>query len=118
MVRCSRGSMVVACNYTVTGLALCERGDCAKLPLMMTRRRLVFGGAAGLAAAVLGVPACATAKGDDTFEVTHTDAEWRKLLTPAQYAVLRKEATEPPGTSELLHEKRHGDFACAGCDLE
>jgi len=86
---------------------------------MMTRRRLVFGGAAGLAAAVFGVPACATAaKSDETFEVTHTDAEWRKLLTPAQYAVLRKEATEPPGSSELLHEKRHGTFGCAGCALD
>ena len=86
---------------------------------MMTRRRLVFGGAAGLAAAVFGVPACATAaKSDETFEVTHTDAEWRKLLTPAQYGVLRKEATEPPGTSGLLHEKRRGSFACAGCDLD
>ena len=86
---------------------------------MITRRRLVLGGAAGLAAAAFGVPACATAAGGgDTFEVTHTDAEWRKLLTPAQYAVLRKEATEPAGSSELLHEKRHGDFACAGCELE
>ena len=52
------------------------------------------------------------------FEVTHTDAEWRKLLTPDQYAVLRQEATERPFTSPLLHEKRRGTFACAGCALD
>jgi peptide-methionine (R)-S-oxide reductase len=49
--------------------------------------------------------------------VTHSDAEWRKLLTPTQYDVLRQAGTEPPFTSPLLHEKRAGVFACAGCDL-
>src|SRR5271154_5774637 len=49
--------------------------------------------------------------------VTHSDAEWRKLLTPDQYAVLRQAGTERPFTSPLLHEKRDGTFACAGCDL-
>ena len=52
------------------------------------------------------------------FEVTRTDAEWRKLLTPEQYDVLRHEGTERPFTSALLHEKRRGTFACAGCGLE
>lgn len=47
-----------------------------------------------------------------------TDAEWRKLLTPEQYAVLRQEDTERPFTSPLNHEKRAGMFACAGCGLE
>jgi peptide-methionine (R)-S-oxide reductase len=51
------------------------------------------------------------------FEVTKTDAEWQKLLTPAQFATLRKEATEAPGTSKLLDEHRKGHFDCAGCDL-
>ena len=49
--------------------------------------------------------------------VTHTDAEWRALLTPEQYAVLRHEATERPFTSPLLHEARAGTFSCAGCAL-
>lgn len=53
----------------------------------------------------------------ETFEVTKTDAEWKALLTPAQYAVLREEDTERAGTSELLNEHREGTFACAGCDL-
>jgi peptide-methionine (R)-S-oxide reductase len=54
---------------------------------------------------------------EEGFEVTKTDAEWRSILTPAQYDVLRQEVTEPPGSSPLLHEHREGIFACAGCEL-
>jgi peptide-methionine (R)-S-oxide reductase len=43
--------------------------------------------------------------------------EWRKRLTPEQYAVLREEATERAGSSPLDREKRKGTFVCAGCDL-
>ena len=53
----------------------------------------------------------------ETFEVTKTEAEWRALLNDAQYAVLRQESTERPGTSPLLEEHRKGVFHCAGCDL-
>lgn len=53
----------------------------------------------------------------EAFEVSKTDAEWRSILTSAQYAVLREEDTERPGTSPLLQEKRDGLFVCAGCDL-
>jgi len=52
------------------------------------------------------------------FEVTHSDEEWRKLLTPDQYAILRQSGTERPYTSALLNEHRRGDFTCAGCDLD
>jgi peptide-methionine (R)-S-oxide reductase len=52
-----------------------------------------------------------------TFEITKTDAEWHAILSDAQYAVLREEDTERPGTSPLLEEKRKGTFHCAGCDL-
>ena len=51
----------------------------------------------------------------ERFPVTKTDEEWRALLTPEQYAVLRQHATERPGTCALLHEKRAGTFKCAGC---
>jgi peptide-methionine (R)-S-oxide reductase len=51
------------------------------------------------------------------FELEHSDAQWRQLLTPEQYAVLRKEGTERAFTSPLNHEKRKGLFACAGCQL-
>ena len=53
----------------------------------------------------------------EAFEVTHSDADWRKLPTPAQYAVLRQSATERAFTSPLLEEHRPGVFACVGCDL-
>ena len=53
----------------------------------------------------------------DAFEITKTDAEWQKILTKAQFATLRQEATESPGTSKLLDEHRKGTFNCAGCDL-
>jgi peptide-methionine (R)-S-oxide reductase len=46
-----------------------------------------------------------------------TDAEWRKRLTPEQFAVLRQEGTEFPGSSALNHEKRKGMFHCVACDL-
>jgi peptide-methionine (R)-S-oxide reductase len=50
-------------------------------------------------------------------KVTHTDAEWQKLLSADAYEVLRHAGTERPFTSPLLDEHRAGDFACAGCDL-
>ena len=53
----------------------------------------------------------------EDFEITKTEAEWRALLAPEQYAVLREENTEPPNSSPLLDELRKGTFACAGCDL-
>ena len=52
-----------------------------------------------------------------TYKVTHTDAEWRQLLTPAQYNILRQAGTEPPFSSPLLNEHRQGIFHCAGCAL-
>ncbi len=52
----------------------------------------------------------------ETYKVTHTDAEWRKILTPEQYDVMRNHGTERPGSCALLHEKRAGTFACVGCD--
>jgi peptide-methionine (R)-S-oxide reductase len=47
------------------------------------------------------------------FPITKSDAEWRRLLTPSQYAVLRKHATERPGSSPLDREHRTGTFVCA-----
>ncbi len=88
---------------------------------MMTKRQLLASGAAFAAiAALAGRFAIGGARGEDSgevFEVTHTEDEWRKLLTPAQFDVLRQEGTEYPGTSPLLNEHRKGTFACAGCDL-
>ena len=51
----------------------------------------------------------------EIFEVVKSDEEWRRLLTPEQYRVLRDHGTERAGTCALLHEKRAGTFTCAGC---
>jgi peptide-methionine (R)-S-oxide reductase len=51
----------------------------------------------------------------DEFPFTLSDAEWRQRLTPEQYQVMRAHGTERPGSCALLHEKRAGVFACAGC---
>lgn len=50
--------------------------------------------------------------------VSHTDAEWKKLLTPIQYDVLRKGGTERAFSGAYWNEHRKGVFFCAGCDLE
>ena len=51
------------------------------------------------------------------FEITKTDDEWRKLLTPEQFQVLRKHGTERAGTSSLDKEYGRGQFVCSGCEL-
>src|ERR671918_2302148 len=49
------------------------------------------------------------------FEVVKSDEEWRRILAPEQYAVLRGHGTERPGSCALLVEHRPGTFSCAGC---
>jgi peptide-methionine (R)-S-oxide reductase len=56
------------------------------------------------------------AEASRTFPLTRTESEWRKRLTPEQYAVMRSHGTERPNSCALLHEKRVGTFDCAGCD--
>jgi peptide-methionine (R)-S-oxide reductase len=51
----------------------------------------------------------------ERFEVEKSEEEWRRVLTPEQYAVLRRHGTEPPGSCALLHEHRAGTFSCAAC---
>ena len=51
----------------------------------------------------------------ERFSVEKSDEEWRKALTPQQYAVLRGHGTEAPGSCALLQEHRAGAFSCAGC---
>ena len=52
---------------------------------------------------------------DPDERIERSPQEWAKLLPPDTYRVLREEATERPGSSELNHEKRRGLFVCAGC---
>jgi peptide-methionine (R)-S-oxide reductase len=68
-----------------------------------------------LAGVVLGAPSAVRAA--VAGHVMHTDAEWRKLLAPQAYGVLRHADTEAPFSSPLDEEKRPGVYDCAGCAL-
>jgi peptide-methionine (R)-S-oxide reductase len=87
-----------------------------------SRRLILQAGGAAAALGALGIYSLGVRRGDaadaETFEVTHTVEEWKKLLTPNQFKVLREAATERPFTSPLNDEHRHGVFSCAGCDLD
>lgn len=50
-------------------------------------------------------------------KIHKSEEEWKKLLTPEQFNVLREEGTERPYSSPLNSEKRKGEYVCAGCDL-
>jgi len=82
-------------------------------------KRTFLGGAAAAICTLIGA-GCARGSGDvpaETFEVMKTEEEWRRILTPAQFEVLREADTERPRSSPLNDEKRRGTYVCAGCDL-
>ena len=54
---------------------------------------------------------------DKIEKIQKSNAEWKKILTPEQYYVLREEGTERPFSSPLNNEKRKGLYVCAGCGL-
>ena len=81
----------------------------------MLRRQVLLAGGTALGAALIGLRPAGAAQ--EVFEVTRSDAEWRAMLTPLQYKVMREEGTERAGTSPLdkLYDK--GTYHCRGCDL-
>jgi peptide-methionine (R)-S-oxide reductase len=85
---------------------------------MISRRYFAGASIVALAATAVGLrdtlAAGDTAK---TFEITRTPEEWRKLLTPAQFHVLREHGTEYAGSSPLDKVYDPGIYHCAGCDL-
>ena len=82
----------------------------------LNRRALL--GAGGLGLVALALPLLAGApSARRRFEVTKSPAEWRRLLGPERYHVLREGGTERAHSSPLDKEKRRGVFVCAGCGL-
>lgn len=84
-------------------------------PSNLDRRSFVGLGAAGLTALSLWNVGGRAAP--MRFSVTHSAADWQRLLGPQRYHVLREAGTEAPFSSPLLKEHRKGMFACAGCNL-
>lgn len=82
---------------------------------MNTRRSFllnsVTAAGAGIGFTVLGGTSASA------YEVTHTDAEWRQILSPEAYQVMRQEGTERSGSSPLTEDTRKGTYYCAGCKL-
>jgi peptide-methionine (R)-S-oxide reductase len=83
-------------------------------------------GCAFLAALALGLGACESrGAGADARKgveqepgkekVVKSDAEWREILTPEEYRVLREKGTERPGTGEYEHTSTPGTYVCKGC---
>ena len=83
----------------------------------MTKRGFVGGAAMALGAFLGGCARGGGKEPSESFEVVRSEEEWRKLLTPAQFAVLRDADTERPRSSPLNGEQRRGTYACAGCAL-
>lgn len=89
---------------------------------MLDRRTFTFAGLslAGALAGATGISAIRTsvkaASEKETFEVTKTEAEWKAILTPEQYQVLRRHGTERAGTSPLDKTYAPGTYHCAGCN--
>jgi peptide-methionine (R)-S-oxide reductase len=85
---------------------------------MIYSRRQFAVAAAGFATTLVALPAISrSGEAKETFEVTKTDAEWLKILTPEQFQVLRKHGTERSGSSPLDKVYASGAYNCAGCDL-
>ncbi len=92
----------------------------SQLKTKTSRREFLKRSSALAGLVTFGLAPAKTATAAETqkaFEITRSIKEWKALLTPNQFAILREEATERKGSSPLLSEKRPGTYHCAGCDL-
>jgi len=83
---------------------------------VMRRRALLVGASALGLTAWLAPKRQMKAAEAGVFRVVRPDEEWRRVLSPDQYSILRRKGTEMPGSSPLDHEVRPGRYDCAGCD--
>jgi peptide-methionine (R)-S-oxide reductase len=104
---------VAAFGRRLKGLAACADEIGMQQKATMTRRDLL-GLFSSLGLAGTAHAASAPSRAD---RLVLSEAEWRQRLSGPAYRVLREEGTEPAGSSALNHEKRAGQYHCAGCDL-
>jgi peptide-methionine (R)-S-oxide reductase len=57
-------------------------------------------------------------KSDRSYPVAKTEEEWKQLLTPAEYQVLRQAGTEPAWLGEYTETKTVGVYRCRACQAE
>lgn len=86
----------------------------------MDRRRLLLGIGAVTALRLAGqeprkAAVSGTASKERNWKVVKTDTEWKRILTPEQYHVLREKGTERPFTGQYANSHDKGTFVCAGC---
>lgn len=79
----------------------------------MDRRHFLTSSAVALGAAATAGPIWAK----ENFEITRSKSEWKSMLSPIQYKVMRREGTERAGSSPLDKNYAAGTYSCAGCDL-
>lgn len=83
-------------------------------------RRLFISGTLGLGLLALISPSflrSGNAVAARIKKIVKTEAEWRRILTPKQFNILRGAGTERPGSSPLDKTYEPGTYHCAGCDL-
>lgn len=80
-------------------------------------RQCCFAALTGIGCMLLPRFGWAADQPDEKLEIIKTDGEWKKILSPEQYNVLRRRGTEAPYSSPLEKEHRKGTFSCAACDL-
>ncbi|MEP7316821.1 MAG: peptide-methionine (R)-S-oxide reductase MsrB [Sphingomicrobium sp.] len=85
--------------------------------MVMTKRTFMASVATLLSGVALGGCSVKVDAAGETFEVTKSPEQWRAILSPAQYVVLRDAGTERPRSSPLNDEHRRGTYQCAGCAL-
>ena len=85
--------------------------------MIMSRRSWLVGSGCAVFGMLAGCGNAPNTKNAAQFSIRMSEEEWRRRLTPSQFAVLRDEETERPRSSPLNAEKRAGTYHCAGCDL-
>lgn len=88
---------------------------------LMKKRYFLQAGAAVVGAIALSryisLRSVARTPSNGTFEITRTEEEWRSILTPGQFYVLRRHGTEKPFSSPFDKQFVQGTYHCAGCNL-